>query len=147
MKHTMRKPEEIRADIDKLVKELEAVKLYEAKRDAACHILINLGWTYSPQKGWKKPEPLRNWKEFDKDSMTRIKAGDWVLIDALVPTLGGVVKCGAFVRVVSGTRVIVSPIIGVSTRGAHVSDIRVELTPRSCTVTTMKAAAELPFQR
>ena len=74
----MRKPEEIRADIDKLTKELEAVKIHEAKRDAAVHILTNLGWTHSPLKGWQKPEPKRDWKEFDKDSMSPYKVGDLV---------------------------------------------------------------------
>lgn len=39
----MRKPEEIRADIEKLTKELEAAKIHEAKQSAAVHILYNLG--------------------------------------------------------------------------------------------------------
>lgn len=55
----MRKPEEIRADIEKLTKELAEVKTYEAKREAAIHILENLGWTYSGHKGWQKPAPKR----------------------------------------------------------------------------------------
>ena len=143
----MRKPEEIRADIDKLVKELEDVKNYENKRSAAVHILTNLGWTHSPLKGWQKPEPKRDWKEFDKDSMTHVKAGDWVLIDALVPTLGGQIKCGCFVRSVTGNRVVASPIIGKSYRGAHVCDMRIVLVTGSCKVTTMKDAAELPLKR
>lgn len=52
----MRKPEEIRADIEKLTKELAEAKTYEAKRDAAVHILENLGWTHSGHKGWQKPK-------------------------------------------------------------------------------------------
>lgn len=75
---TMRKPEEIRAEIDKLTKELEAVKIHEAKRDAAVHILTNLGWTHSPLKGWQKPEPKRDYKEFDKDTMSPYKSGDYL---------------------------------------------------------------------
>ncbi|ALA45081.1 hypothetical protein RU59_00018 [Enterobacter phage phiEap-1] len=143
----MRKPEEIRAEIDKLVKELDAVKVHESKRDAACHILTNLGWTHSPQKGWQKPEPKRDWKEFDSNSMTHIKAGDWVLIDALVPTLGGNVKCGAYVRKTSGNRVVVSPVVGASTRGAHVSEMRIEVSTSNCRVVPMTIAAGRLFTR
>lgn len=58
----MRKPEEIRADIEKLTKELAAAKTYEAKRDAAVHILENLGWTHSGLKGWQKPAPT--WSDY-----------------------------------------------------------------------------------
>ncbi|UEP18964.1 hypothetical protein [Klebsiella phage vB_Kp_IME531] len=53
----MRKPEEIRADIEKLTKELEAVKIHESRQVAAVNILYNLGWTHDPRKGWQKPEP------------------------------------------------------------------------------------------
>ena len=53
----MRKPEEIRADIEKLTKELEAAKIHEAKRSAAVHILYNLGWKHDNLKGWQKPTP------------------------------------------------------------------------------------------
>lgn len=74
----MRKPEEIRKEIDQLNKELEAVKIYEAKRDAAVHILTNLGWTHSGLKGWQKPEPKRSWKEFDSDTMGAARVGDFV---------------------------------------------------------------------
>lgn len=53
----MRKPEEIRADIEKLTKELEVVKIHESRQVAAVNILYNLGWTHDPHKGWKKPAP------------------------------------------------------------------------------------------
>lgn len=52
----MRKPEEIRKEIEALNKELAEAKTYEAKRDAAVHILENLGWTHSGHKGWQKPK-------------------------------------------------------------------------------------------
>lgn len=47
----MRKPEEIRADIEKLTKELEAVKIHESRQVAAVNILYNLGWTHDPPQG------------------------------------------------------------------------------------------------
>uniref|UniRef100_A0AAU8EFR0 Uncharacterized protein n=1 Tax=Klebsiella phage vB_Kpn16-P3 TaxID=3230847 RepID=A0AAU8EFR0_9VIRU len=47
----------IQADIAKLQAELEDAKVYCAKRDAAVHILENLGWTHSARYGWKKPIP------------------------------------------------------------------------------------------
>lgn len=46
----MRKPEEIRADIEKLTKELEAVKIHESRQVAAVNILYNLGWTHDPTR-------------------------------------------------------------------------------------------------
>lgn len=52
----MRPVNEIRAEIDKLVKELDEVKLYDAKRTSAVHILSNLGWTHTPKDGWKAPK-------------------------------------------------------------------------------------------
>lgn len=74
----MRKAEEIRADIEKLTKELEVVKIHEAKQSAAVHILYNLGWKHDPHKGWQKPEPKRDYKEFDKDTMSPYKSGDYL---------------------------------------------------------------------
>lgn len=53
----MRKPEEIRADIEKLTKELEVVKIHESRQVAAVNILYNLGWTHDHHKGWQKPSP------------------------------------------------------------------------------------------
>lgn len=56
----MRKQSEIRADIEKLTKELEAVKIHESRQVAAVNILYNLGWTHDPHKGWQKPAPKRS---------------------------------------------------------------------------------------
>lgn len=66
----MRKPEEIRADIEKLTKELEATKIHEAKRSAAVHILYNLGWKHDNLNGWQKPAPKRS------DYKAPLKAGE-----------------------------------------------------------------------
>ena len=102
----MRKQSEIRADIEKLTKELEAVKVHEAKLNAAVHILTNLGWTHSPSYGWKGPAPKRDWKEFDKDTMSPYKPGDLLY------------ACGAYyiVRGV-GTRLTGQRITGASPHG------------------------------
>ncbi len=86
----MRDPKVIQAEIAKLEAELEDVKYHEAKTRSAVHILKNLGWTWTRQTGWKKPKTV--WLEetevnklshnvFYKDTMTRIKAGDWVKVD------------------------------------------------------------------
>lgn len=78
----MRDPKVIQAEIAKLEAELEDVKYHEAKTRSAVHILKNLGWTWTRQTGWKKPEVNKlSHKVFDKDTMTHIKAGDWVKID------------------------------------------------------------------
>ena len=66
----MRKPEEIRKEIEALNKELAEAKTYEAKRDAAVHILENLGWTHSDHKGWQKPSP--KWSDYKAP----LKAGE-----------------------------------------------------------------------
>lgn len=81
----MRKPEEIRADIEKLTKELAESKTYEAKRDAAVHILENLGWTHSGHKGWQKPAP--KWSDYKAP----LKAGElatWDVLGLTYTTLG-----------------------------------------------------------
>ena len=103
----MRKQEEIRADIERLTKELDAVKVYEAKVKSAVHILENLGWTHSGLKGWQKPEPPRNWKEFDKDTMSPYKEGDYLY------------SCGAHYRVthVDGKNVKGQKIVGAGPMG------------------------------
>lgn len=78
----MRDPKVIQAEIAKLEAELEDVKYHEAKTRSAVHILKNLGWTWTRQTGWKKPEVNKlSHKVFDTDTMTHIKAGDWVKID------------------------------------------------------------------
>jgi hypothetical protein len=104
----MRKPEEIRADIEKLTKELAEAKTYEAKRDAAVHILENLGWTYSGHKGWQKPAPKRS------DYKAPLKAGELATWDDKV--LGGIV----YIRSVGDKFAQVSHVRGVSRLGADV---------------------------
>ena len=104
----MRKPEEIRKEIDALNKELAAVKTYEAKRDAAVHILENLGWTHSGHKGWQKPAP--KWSDYKAP----LKAGELATWDDRV--LGGTV----YIRSVGDKFAQVSHVRGVSRLGADV---------------------------
>ena len=104
----MRKPEEIRADIEKLTKELAEAKTYEAKRAAAVHILENLGWTYSGHKGWQKPAP--KWSDYKAP----LKAGELATWDDKV--LGGIV----YIRSVGDKFAQVSHVRGVSRLGADV---------------------------
>ena len=104
----MRKPEEIRADIEKLTKELAEAKTYEAKRDAAVHILENLGWTHSGHKGWQKPAPKCS------DYKAPLKAGELATWDDKV--LGGIV----YIRSVGDKYAQVSHVRGVSRLGADV---------------------------
>ena len=93
----MRDPKVIQAEIAKLEAELEDVKCHEAKTRSAVHILKNLGWTWTRQTGWKKPEATKlSHKVFDKDTMTHIKAGDWVKVDT------GATGDYGYVRNVSG---------------------------------------------
>lgn len=106
----MRKPEEIRKEIDKLNKELDASKIYEAKRDAAVHILENLGWTHSGLKGWQKP--AAKWSDYKAP----LKAGELATWDDEV--LGGIV----YIRSVSDKYAQVSHVRGVSRLGADVSN-------------------------
>ena len=99
----MRDPKVIQAEIAKLEAELEDVKYHEAKTRSAVHILKNLGWTWTRQTGWKKPESYKlSHKVFDKDTMTHIKAGDWVKVDT------GAVGGYGYVRSVRGNLAQVS---------------------------------------
>lgn len=74
----MRTVAQIQQDIAKLQAELEDVKVHEHKHNSAVSILENLGWTHSRKGGWKKPEPKRDYKEFDKDTMSPYKQGDYM---------------------------------------------------------------------
>lgn len=103
----MRKPEEIRADIEKLTKELAEVKTYEAKRDAAVHILENLGWTYSGHKGWQKPAP-KDWRGIP------LKAGE------LATWEDGAIGGTVYIRSVGNKFAQVSHVRGVSRLGVDV---------------------------
>lgn len=104
----MRKPEEIRKEIEALNKELAEAKTYEAKRDAAVHILENLGWTHSGHKGWQKPAPKCS------DYKAPLKAGELATWDDKV--LGGIV----YIRSVGDKYAQVSHVRGVSRLGADV---------------------------
>lgn len=74
----MRTVAQIQQDIAKLQAELEDVKVHEHKHNSAVSILENLGWTHSRKGGWKKSEPKRDYKEFDKDTMSPYKSGDYL---------------------------------------------------------------------
>lgn len=104
----MRKPEEIRADIEKLTKELEAAKIHEAKQSAAVHILYNLGWKHDNIKGWQKPAPNRS------DYKAPLKAGELATWED--GALGGTV----YIRSVGNKFSQVSHVRGVSRLGVDV---------------------------
>lgn len=104
----MRKPEEIRKEIEALNKELAEAKTYEAKRDAAVHILENLGWTHSGHKGWQKPAP--KWSDYKAP----LKAGD------LATWEDGAIGGTVYVRSVGDKYAQVSHVRGISSLGADV---------------------------
>lgn len=104
----MRKPEEIRADIDKLTKELEAAKIHEAKQSAAVHILYNLGWKHDNLKGWQKPAPKCS------DYKAPLKAGD------LATWEDGAIGGTVYIRSVGDKYAQVSHVRGISRIGADV---------------------------
>lgn len=112
----MRDPKVIQAEIAKLQGELEDSLAHENMQRSAVHILKNIGWTWSKKTGWKKPTIGQSFKKFDKDSMTHIKAGDWVKIDT------GRVGGYGYVRSVSGTTARVSTIDRVFLGGAVVKE-------------------------
>lgn len=104
----MRKPEEIRKEIEALNKELAEAKTYEAKRDAAVHILENLGWTHSGHKGWQKPAP--KWSDYKAP----LKAGD------LATWEDGAIGGTVYIRSVGDKYAQVSHVRGISSLGADV---------------------------
>ena len=104
----MRKPEEIRADIEKLTKELDAVKIHESRQVSAVNILYNLGWTHDPRKGWQKPSPKLS------DYKAPLKAGELATWED--GALGGTV----YIRSVGNKFSQVSHVRGVSRLGADV---------------------------
>ncbi|AZF88826.1 hypothetical protein kpssk3_021 [Klebsiella phage kpssk3] len=108
----MRKPEEIRADIEKLTKELEAVKIHESRQVAAVNILYNLGWTHDPHKGWQKPAP--KWS----DHKAPLKAGELATWED--KALGGTV----YIRSVGETYSVVSHVRNVGWLGVDVHNSR-----------------------
>ena len=104
----MRKPEEIRADIEKLTKELEAVKIHESRQVAAVNILYNLGWTHDTHKGWQKPAP--KWSDYKAP----LKAGELATWED--GHIGGTV----YIRSVGNKFSQVSHVRGVSRLGVDV---------------------------
>ncbi|AZS06427.1 hypothetical protein Henu1_22 [Klebsiella phage Henu1] len=104
----MRKPEEIRKEIEALNKELAEAKTYEAKRDAAVHILENLGWTHSGHKGWQKPAP--KWSDYKAP----LKAGE------LATWEDGAIGGTVYIRSVGDKFAQVSHVRGVSRLGVDV---------------------------
>lgn len=106
----MRKPEEIRKEIDALNKELAAAKTYEAKREAAVHILENLGWTHSGLKGWQKPKVSIGISDYKAP----LKAGDLATWED--GPIGGTV----YIRSVGDKYAQVSHVRGISRIGADV---------------------------
>lgn len=104
----MRKPEEIRADIEKLTKELEASKIHEAKQSAAVHILYNLGWKHDNLKGWQQPAPKCS------DYKAPLKAGE------LATWEDGAVRGTVYIRSVGDKFAQVSHVRGISRLGADV---------------------------
>lgn len=104
----MRKPEEIRADIEKLTKELEAAKIHEAKQSAAVHILYNLGWKHDNLKGWQKPAPKCS------DYKAPLKAGE------LATWEDGAIGGTVYIRSVGNKFSQVSHVRGVSRLGVDV---------------------------
>ncbi|HBT6112142.1 TPA: hypothetical protein MCD06_004369 [Klebsiella pneumoniae] len=105
----MRKPEEIRADIEKLTKELEAVKIHESRQVAAVNILYNLGWTHDPHKGWQKPAPKpKDWRSVP------LKAGE------LATWEDGAIGGTVYIRSVGDKFAQVSHVRGVSRLGVDV---------------------------
>lgn len=104
----MRKPEEIRADIEKLTKELDAVKIHESRQVAAVNILYNLGWTHDPHKGWQKP--ALKWSDYKAP----LKAGDLATWDE--GSIGGTV----YIRSVGDKYAQVSHVRGITHSGYDV---------------------------
>lgn len=104
----------IQADISKLQAELEDAKVHVAKRDAAVHILENLGWTHSAKFGWKKPLPKPDVKA--REYKAPVVAGAFATYGHKI--LGG----NVFVRSVNASRgtAQVSWVRGVSTAGAMI---------------------------
>ncbi|UEP19684.1 deoxynucleoside-5 [Klebsiella phage vB_KpnP-VAC71] len=104
----MRKPEEIRADIEKLTKELEAVKIHESRQVAAVNILYNLGWKHDNLKGWQKPASKCS------DYKAPLKAGE------LATWEDGALRGTVYIRSVGNKFSQVSHVRGVSRLGVDV---------------------------
>lgn len=121
----MRNPSEIRSDIEKLNRELTEVVAHESKRDAAVHILNNLGWAHSPAKGWSRPasqlsKTQAKYTVFDADTMCNLKPGDYVRTGIAGPFY--------VVRAVSGACLVGQKVISANALGCIVEPVTKELT-------------------
>lgn len=103
----MRNIKTIEADISKLQAELADVKDHESMRGSAVHILKNLGWTRSKGQ-WVKPQSKL--MEFDKDTMTHIKEGDFVTMKAGIGDIW-------YVRTMKGTTCMLSRVTRITPYG------------------------------
>lgn len=126
----MRDIKVIEADIAKLQAELADAQDHKSMRDAAVHILKNLGWAYN--RGWKRPAPKMACKEFNPKSMTHIKAGDWVHVKTSLAT--GPRQGFAYVRSVRDSYVTISFVAGVNFMGANVENNKHTIMARECKV-------------
>ncbi|WEU68264.1 hypothetical protein TARRARE_18 [Escherichia phage vB_Ec_Tarrare] len=114
----MRDIKVIEAEISKLQAELADAKAEQSMRISAVYILKNLGWTFDYKNGgWHKPLPSPVKPTiFDRDTMTHIKAGDWIKYDT------GLTGGYGYVRSVHGKYAKFSTVTGATPRGAIVSD-------------------------
>ena len=113
----------IQADIAKLQAELEDAKVYGAKRDAAVHILENLGWTHSSKFGWKKPATAKV-----REYKAPVVAGAFATYDNRV--LGG----NVYVRSVGEKTARVSWIRGAAASGALIENATFDVLVSELTV-------------
>lgn len=116
----------IQADIAKLQAELEDAKVYGAKRDAAVHILENLGWTHSARYGWKKPIPKPEVKA--REYKAPVVAGAFATYDNKV--LGG----NVYVRSVGEKTASASWIRGFAPSGALIENATFDVLVSELTV-------------
>lgn len=113
----MRNIDVIKAEISKLEAELADAVSHDKMRTAAVHIVRNLGWEWDNKLNqWRSPKKERDFKVFDQNTSTHIKAGDWVRIDT------GLIGGYGFVRKVEGNRARVSHIARITPFGASVCD-------------------------
>lgn len=115
--NTMRNIDVIKAEISKLEAELADAVSHDKMRTAAVHIVRNLGWEWDNKLNqWRSPKKERDFKVFDQNTSTHIKAGDWVRIDT------GFTGGYGFVRKVEGPHARVSFIGRVTPLGASVQE-------------------------
>lgn len=123
----------IKAEISKLEAELADAVSHDKMRTAAVHIVRNLGWEWdSKLNQWRSPKKERDFKVFDQNTSTHIKAGDWVYVSANFAS--GHRSGYAYVRSVRGSFVTVSFVRGVTKAGANVEYARSTALASECKV-------------